>query len=104
MLDELKNALEATGFPVAHFGWSAASDAPYLVYGEDGDNDLSADDSRVERAVEGTVDLYTRDDTGTDLVIVEAALEESGAAWYYASTQFELETGLLHHEWVFEVV
>ncbi|MBQ8109693.1 MAG: hypothetical protein IJ124_06005 [Clostridia bacterium] len=104
MLDELKTALEATGLPVAHFGWSTAPAAPYLVYGEDGANDLEAGNAHAERAVEGTVDLYTRDDTGRDIAVVESALEESGAAWYYASTQFETDTGLLHHEWVFQVV
>lgn len=104
MLDELRAALEATGIPVEHFGWSTAPAAPYLVYGEDGGNDLHAGNGHAEKAVEGTVDLYTRDDTGRGIAVVEEALEESGAAWYYASTQFESDTGLLHHEWVFQVV
>lgn len=100
MLDRLEAALRETGLPVARFGWSTAPEGSYLVFGEDGGNDLNADDHHAERAVEGTVDLFTRDNTGREIARVEQALEESGDAWYYASTQYETDTGLLHHEWV----
>lgn len=126
-MDELISALEATGYPFAHFGWSRAPEDDYGVYAEDGANDLIAGDSHVEKAVEGTVDFFTREIdadviyagggevyetvTGTlygwfdrlpAKTAIEYALNEARCAWYLNSVQFEPDTGYVHLEWVFQ--
>lgn len=99
-MDELKEALEATGLPVAHFGWSKAPQGDYIVWGEDGANDLRANGRQAERVTELTVDLFTRDDSQTQRRAVEAALDSCGCAWYLNSAQLEDQSGYIHWEWV----
>ena len=125
-MDELIKALLATGYPIAHFGWSRAPEGDYGVYAEDGANDLIAGNRHVERVVEGTIDYFTRHvdervvyghegdayDTHSGLyswldahpakTAIEAALNSCGAAWYLNSIQFEPETGYVHLEWVWQ--
>lgn len=102
MLSDLVTALDATKLAFAHFGWSKAPAGDYGVYAEDGANDLNADDIHAEKAVQGTVDYFTRDDSGTPQATIEAALE-GVCAWYLESVQFEEDTGYIHYEWVFEI-
>lgn len=105
-LDTLKSALDTTGLPFAHYAWATNAKEltrDYGVYAEDGANDLIAGDVHSERAIQGTVDYYTRDDTGTPKTTIETALNNGKIAWYLNSTQFEDDTGYIHYEWVFEV-
>ena len=102
MLSDLVTALDATQLKFAHFGWSKAPAGDYGVYAEDGANDLNADDLHAEKAVQGTVDYFTRDDSGAPQATIEAALE-GVCAWYLNSVQFEEDTGYIHYEWVFEI-
>lgn len=105
MLTQLKEAL-TTLTPktnVYHFVALRAT-APYIVYAEDGANDLEADGKHAEKCDEGTIDLYTKTEDDPRFAAIESALESIDCAWYYNSTQYESETGLIHHEWVFQVV
>ena len=86
-MDELKNALTATGYQFAHFGWSKAPAGDYGVH--------------AERATECSVDYFTRDDTGTPKDAIETAL--APFAWYLNSIQFEEDTGYIHYEWVVQI-
>jgi hypothetical protein len=101
-MDELINALAATGYQFAHFGWSKAPAGDYGVYAEDGANDLIAGNKHVEKVLQGTVDYFTRDASGYPKIAIEAALDSVPVAWYLSSIQFEEETGYIHYEWVFE--
>ena len=101
-MGELINALAATGYQFAHFGWSKAPSGDYGVYAEDGANDLIAGNKHVEKVLQGTVDYFTRDDSGTPKATIEAALDSVPVAWYLNSIQFENDTGYIHYEWVFE--
>lgn len=104
MLERLESALTATGLPFAYFGWSKAPDGDYGVFAEDGSNDLSAGNFHAETAPEGTVDYFTRDDSGAPQRAIEAALERvAGLAWYLNSAQYEDDTGYIHYEWVFQL-
>lgn len=102
-MDELKTALTGTGYKFAHYGWSRAPTGDYGVYSEDGANDLIAGNVHVEKVLQGTIDYFTRDDSGTPKVTIEAALDAVPIAYYLNSIQFEPETGYIHYEWVFEV-
>lgn len=104
MLDTLETALTTTGFKFAHFGWSKAPKGDYGIFAEDGANDFLAEDHHAEQALTGTVDYFTRDNSGTPKTTIETALESSGVAWYLNSNQLEDDTGYIHYEWVFEAV
>lgn len=126
---ELIDALRATGYPFAHFGWSKAPEGDYGVYAEDGDNFLAAGNRHAERVTRLTVDLFTRavdvpqvyatpsgayDTDGDGLyswvasipgkMSIEAAFERVPCAWYLNSVQFEDDTGYVHLEWVVEAL
>lgn len=105
-MSTLKTALDSTKLPFAHYAWAkdaAEARGDHGVYAEDGANDLYADDIHTEKAVQGTVDYYTRDDSGAPQATIEAALNNGEIAWYLNSIQFEDDTGYIHYEWVFEV-
>lgn len=107
MMENLIEALNSTGYKFAHFGW--AKDAlerkqDHGVYAEDDQSTLWADDHRAEYAVQGTIDYFTRDGSGTPQQVIEAALNGlETCSWYLNSIQLETDTGFIHYEWVFEV-
>ena len=102
MLEPLSAALAALTERCYHYYAMPGTTPPYIVWAEDGDNDLSADNVHAERCFEGTVDLFTREE-GDDLIkAVPSALEGVGAAYYLNSVQYEEDTGLIHFEWVWQ--
>lgn len=104
MLETLQAALTALTDNTYHINAAPNTVPPYLVWMEDGDNDLSGDNVHGERCFTGTVDLYTLSDSDPLVSQVPAALESIGASWYFNSLQYEEETGLNHYEWVWEVL
>ena len=104
MLETLWAALAALTDRAYHYVAKPNSEPPYIVWAEDGDNDLMAGNVHAERCLTGTVDLYTRMDGDPLFTAIPAALEGIGAAYYLNSVQYEEETGLIHYEWVWEVV
>lgn len=79
--------------------------APYVIWAEDGPGDyFNADNRRGEWTAHGTIDYFTK--TEYDQVfdeIQELLSELFGSRWRWLSTQYEDGTGLIHHEWEFEV-
>lgn len=76
----------------------------YFVWQEDSRNDLVVGDRHAEKAVEGTTDLYTKQEFDPWADEFEAALDaDSCIAWRLNSYQYEEETGFHHYEWVWQV-
>lgn len=76
----------------------------YFVWQEDSRNDLVVGDRHAEKAVEGTTDLYTKQEFDPWADEFEAALDADGCiAWRLNSCQYEEETGFHHYEWVWQV-
>ena len=62
------------------------------------------DDQKIDRAWEGSVDLYTHGKEMTIVSAVETALESvCSGSWYMNSEQYEKDTGLVHREVVFQI-
>lgn len=101
---ELIKALNDTGYPFAHHGWASAPNGTYGVYAEDSASSLWGDGKMQGQLIRGTIDLFTRDDSGMPLEVVQAALCSAEVSWYLNTVQFEEDTGFIHYEWVFEVV
>ena len=104
MLETLQAALATLTDNCYHYVAAPNSTIPYIVWMEDGDNDLAGDDHHAEQSYTGTVDLYTKQENDPLFTSIPAALAGIGASWYLNSVQYEEETGLTHYEWVWEVV
>lgn len=104
MLETLQAALAALTERTYHYFAAPNSSPPYIVWMEDGDNDLTANNIHAERSYNGSIDLYTKSESDDLMAEIPHALENIGAAYYLNSVQYEEETGLIHYEWIFEVV
>ena len=103
MLDKLRNALAELGAAYHYFAEPNAK-PPYLVWAEDGTQDLEGDNVHTEAGCTGTIDLYTKTEADPLLAAIQEALNGLECAWYLNSVQYEAETGLLHYEWVWGLV
>ena len=75
----------------------------YFVWQEDGANDLEANGEHAEKAMQGTTDLFTKQEFDPWAEALGESLSGCGIAWYLSSVQFEEDTGFWHYEWVWEV-
>ena len=103
-LKKIEAALREVGDNVWHYYAPPETEAPYLVWAESGQADAVYGDGRMEcQAVAGTVDLFTFEESDPLFTSVQNALQAADIAWKYSSTQYERPTGLIHHEWRWEV-
>jgi len=98
-LNDLKTALDGTGYKFAHHAWSKAPAGDYGVYAEEGANDLLANGEHIEKAINGYIDYFTRDDSLTPKRTIEAVLHELGIPWSLNTISYEQDTGFIHYEW-----
>lgn len=103
MLKELEKTLRATGIPFAHYAWDHAPASDYGVWAEDSARAVWSDGKISEQSVQGTIDLFTKDDSQTPKATIQSALNSLDISWYLNSIQYESDTGFIHYEWVFEV-
>lgn len=114
-IELIKSALTGTNATVYEFSAPPRSQIPYIVYTPDSANDFEAEGRHAEKAIEGTIDLYTGNADDPLKSAIETALDNLAAtatiAWYLNSVQYETEagtqtsgySGLIHYEWVFQV-
>ncbi len=106
--EALVAALKLTSIPFAEYGWKARPEGAYGVVQLDFEaGHLDGDNGKLDRAWEGSVDLfYPKLSDRSDLIdeIEETLTEILGSSWELNSTQYETGTGLFHVEWVFEVM
>lgn len=103
-LDEIKTAMETTGYPFALYGWKNASANTYGVVVQDDAQAIWGDGTLQEQSMIGTVHLFTKDPTGAPQAAVQEALGALDIAFYLNSVQYEDDTGYIHFEWVWECV
>jgi hypothetical protein len=103
-LQGIKDLLLNIGPPVFHY-FASGQTGNYIVWAEDGEGDaVNADGQKVERALTGTIDYFTKTENDPVVQQIEAALNSSdGLAWSLNSIQHERDTGYIHYEWVFEI-
>ena len=103
-LKRLGEALAGLG-PACHHYWRPKMKPPYIVWQENGeDSALYGDNRKQESAVGGTVDYFTQVEFDPMADRIPAVLTAQELCWALNSVQYETETGLIHHEWVFEVI
>ena len=102
-LNAVKNVLLGLTAPAYHYAAPANTPPPYVVWQEDGANDLEAGNRHIERAYTGTIDLYTLEDGDPLMKSIPQALNQSDEiAWHLNSVQYEDDTELIHYEWAWE--
>ena len=75
--------------------------APYIVWAEDGEEDsFEANNHKAEQTLYGTLDFYTKTEYDPVADAIQEALNAlDNLSWRYDSTDYEDETGLIHHSW-----
>lgn len=103
-LQSLKTLLLTIGPPVFHY-FATGQTGNYIVWAEDGEGDtVHADGRKVERAITGTIDYFTKTEDDPVVQQIEDVLDsDDGISWYLNSVQYEQDTGYIHFEWVWEV-
>lgn len=102
-LEKVKAALTSIGSVTVKHYFGTGIPAPYIIWAEESEDDHFAGDGHEDGATTGTIDLFTQTEYDPLKKQVETALDAAGIAWYLNSTQYEDETGLIHHEWVWSV-
>ena len=78
--------------------------APYIVWAEDSEySSVEGDDYKVNQAIQGTIDLYTKTEYDTLVDAIQTALKTARISFYLNSVQYEDETQYIHYEWVWTV-
>ena len=106
--EALVAALKLLSIPFAEYDWHPRPEGAYGVVSLDFEaGTMNGDGSKIDRAWEGSVDIFYQKLTDrTDLIeaVEEVLGEVLGNSWSLNSTQYEPETGLFHVEWVFQCV
>lgn len=101
-MKSLSDALVSVTEQTYHYFAPPGTEAPYIVWAEDGRNDLIAGCVHAEKSWTGTVDLFTGSENDKKVIMVESALEFAGVAYSLVSVAYEEETGLIHYSWDWE--
>ena len=77
---------------------------PYIVWGEDGQQDAVWANSRMQaQAITGTIDYFTALDLDPNCKKIQDALNDAGISFRLESVQYEPDTKKIHHEWVWSL-
>lgn len=104
------DGLTVNGTPVCgiyHY-WRPEMQAPFVVWGEDGeDSAIDANDRKEEQAITGFLDYYTKVEYDERVDAIQAILYdlqgEAPFGWRLDSVQYEDETNLIHFQWLWVI-
>lgn len=101
--DALKNALLSVTSKCYHYTAPQNVTGAYIVWAEDNQAaSVWADGQMQEQAIEGTVDYFTKSEYDTTVDAIQSALN-GVCSWRLISVQFEVDTGYIHYEFVWQV-
>lgn len=102
-MDRIRDALVSVTLDTYKRFAPSDTDFPYIVWGDDGANDLGANNAHGEKCSTGYIDLYTRRDGDPLKAKIEAALEGIPTAYQLISVDYEEDTGVIHYSWDWEL-
>ena len=77
---------------------------PYVVWAEDSEYDsVEADNRKVNQTIEGTIDLFTKEENDALVDEIQGALCEYCISFRLNTVAYEEETEVIHWEWVWQV-
>ena len=101
-MNKIKELLTALTEYVYLYTAKGNQSLPYIVYGKDGENTLSAGNTHAEKADSGYIDLYTNDEKDLLVAQIPQVLSDASISFFLNSVQYEEETGVIHYEWIWE--
>lgn len=102
-LDKVMNALLTVTDEVYHYKAPEES-TRYVVWAEEMEvAALNADNYKPGQTIEGSIDLYTKNEDDPWIQNIPDALNAARIGWELNSVQYEDETRFIHYEWVFRV-
>ncbi|MEG1106503.1 MAG: hypothetical protein RSD63_08695 [Eubacterium sp.] len=103
-LTKVKEALLTVTNNVYHQCANGAS-GNYIVWQEDSAGEtMFGNGNMEERAIEGTIDFFTKNEFDKKIEAIEKALTQGSVFFKLNAIQFEEDTGYTHYEWIFEVM
>lgn len=104
ILDSLKTALLTVTNRVYRYTAISSPTFPYIVWQDEFESgSLSGDGRKIGRILEGSIDLYSKQPDHAFINAIEKALNDAGICFRLNSIQYEKDTKVIHHEWVFEI-
>ena len=101
-LKQLRDALVgiSPSVKVYHY-WRPQMKDPFICWQEDGEGDsLNANNRKAEQGIHGVVDYYTKTEYDPVFDQIQKALNDlENYSFRYDATDYEDETGLIHHSW-----
>ena len=106
MLEQIREALlSIDGLSVFHYFKPSEAKERYCIWAEDTEaTSLQANNIKLNQQIQGTIDLYSRQEFDPAVDAIQEALNASQIGFYQNSIQYEDETGLIHWEWVFYLI
>ena len=102
-LADIKTALLTVTTNLRHYDATGLI-APYVVWSEDTQaNAVYADGKMKEQAIQGTIDLFTKTEYDSKVGQIQTALNNAGIGFYLDSVQYEIDTKLIHYQWIFSI-
>lgn len=104
-LSPLKDALVSIAGNNCYHYFRTGIKPPYIIWAEASSEVSNADDRAAWVGITGTIDLFSKKEFDPWADEIETALTNCATVtgWNLQSAQYEEETGLIHHEWSFEV-
>lgn len=104
--EKLLNALNTvSGLKCYHLFKPANVKAPYAVWQEDSEGQsFYASNRKAEQVLELTLDYFTQTECDPMADNIQDALNGIEVAWKLNSLQYEVETKLIHYEWLIRVI
>lgn len=102
-LEAVMNALLTVTNDVYHYT-APADSTRYIVWAEEMEvASLEADNYKPGQTIEGSIDLFTKNEDDAWIEAVPDALNFARIGWELNSVQYEDETRFIHYEWLFRV-
>lgn len=102
--DIVKNALLTVTQRVYRYTAISSPTFPYIVWAEDSQSDsLHGDGIMINQTIEGTIDLFSKTADSPMVGQIQKALNDAGICFRLNSIQYEQDTKIIHHEWVWNI-
>lgn len=104
-LSRIASALTSIdGLKVYHY-WRASTEIPYCIWMETGETSIQANNHKAEQGIVGAIELFTRTEFDSYVDSIQSALNEvENLYWEYDGADYEDETNLIHHSWVWRLL
>lgn len=85
---------------VYHYWADARKSNRYIIWQERGESESHwADNHQQEQVISVDIELYVLDPLDNAIDAVQELLNAEALSWSYDGSQYETDTGLIHHSW-----